>query len=743
MKKTTKRTKKKSPPISEASKEGIKKQLIKELSSLEYKPLSQSHLLKQLCLSEEDESLAKKVLTELICDGIIVTHKKKLALAEEKKAPTASGILKMHPRGFGFVIPDASSCLTEDVFIPKHLTDSAVDGDVVEIMLMPSSKPEKGPEGKILSVLKRSRSHLAGIIRAIDEGKHMIAFIPMFGSQKPAEVIPSNEFPVKIGDRIILKVIEWGGQNKAPLCEISHVIGHISDASLDIPAALEEFSIRKEFPQEALEQARSYGKEVAEEDKKSRVDLTGIETFTIDPETAKDFDDALSLTKDDKGYHLIVHIADVAHYTQQGSALDKEAFLRGNSTYFPGKCVPMLPEELSNNLCSLRPDTIRLTISVIMTFNNDGELTDHSIKRAFIQSQKRFTYEEAKEILDGKKKSPHADTLFLMEELCLLLKKKRYSRGSIDFALPEVVMLIDEGGEPTGFKIVEYDISHQLVEEFMLKANEVVAKSLADKGKPVVYRIHEEPAKDSLEDFAVLARSLGFGIKDSSSLVELQELFEKAKQTPFATQLAIAFIRSMKLASYSAENVGHFGLALEHYCHFTSPIRRYPDLVIQRLLFNQQNIESNFELISLECSEKERLSFKAEMSVKTLKKLRLLKRYFDEDPSKVYEANISKVKPFGIYFEISPYMLEGFLHISELENDYFIFQPRQNTLVGEKTGKRHSVGDKIQVMLSAVDFIIQESKWEILGKREKIAKKPNLPKPSDKKKSSKKKRKKR
>jgi ribonuclease R len=744
MKKKTSTPKKKATQPPHNLHDQITKTILLHVSSPNYHPLTQSQLLTELELQEAEETIAKKIITQMIVEGKIVAIKKKLSLAEEKKVATASGTLRLHPRGFGFVIPDAASQLKEDVFIPKHLTDNAVDGDIVEIALLPSTKPEKGPEGKILNIVKRSRPHLAGVIRIIDEGKHMLAFIPLFGPHKPAEVLPSKDFPVSIGDRVILKVVEWGGQNKGPLCEISHIIGHISNASLDIPAAVEEYSLRSSFPFQAVHQAKEYGAEVSQEEKKNRLDLTKVETFTIDPETAKDFDDALSLSKDARGYHLMVHIADVAHYVPQGCPLDKEALMRGNSTYFPGQCIPMLPEELSNHLCSLRPDTERLCISVLMSFDFDGNLTDHSIKRSFIKSQRRFTYEEAKEILDRKTTSPHACTLFLMEELCLLLKKKRSERGSIDFALPEVVLQVDTQGEPLCFKIVEYDISHQLVEEFMLKANEVVAQFLSNQNKPLLYRVHEEPSYDNLEEFGMLARSLGFPLKDATSIQELQALFLKAKETPYAYQLAVAFIRSMKLATYSAENVGHFGLALEYYCHFTSPIRRYPDLVIQRMLFNQQDIETNFELVSLECSEKERLSFKAEMSVKTLKKLRLLKKYFDEDPAKVYEASISKVKPFGIYFEISPYMLEGFLHISELEDDYFIFEAKQCALIGERTKKRHAAGDKIQVILDSVDFILQESKWHIVGKRspKKKTPPPNEKPRHEKKKAKKNKRKK-
>ncbi|MBM3207208.1 MAG: RNB domain-containing ribonuclease, partial [Chlamydiae bacterium] len=535
----------------DALRDSVESKLRSFLSSSSYSPMSQSQLMKELELPKEEETLAKKIITEFLLSGTIEAKKKKLSLIKpkiEQKQPLHSGTLRMHPRGFGFVVPDATSLLKEDVFIPKNLVGSAVDGDIVEIAVYPSKKKDKGPEGKVLTVLKRSRSHLAGIVlQIVDEGT-ILGFIPLFGIQRLAHIIPSAEIPVRVGDRVILKVLEWGNQSKPPVCEISSLLGHISNPSIDIPAALEEFCIRGPFPDEVINEAKNLGMEVSDEDKKGRLDLTKIETFTIDPETAKDFDDALSLLRDENGFTLYVHIADVAHYVKQSSALDKEALLRGNSTYFPGKCVPMLPEELSNHLCSLKPDVIRLCITVIVYFDNQGTVTNHQIKRSYIHSKRRFTYEEAKAVLDGKLESPHSKTLHNMKDLCLLLKKKRYDRGSIDFALPEVVLELDKEGMPTGFKIVEYDISHQLVEEFMLKANEVVAKSLADQGKPVVFRIHEEPAPESLEDFGTLARALGFPLSDSHDIKQLQKLFEEAKESEFAGQLSVAFIRSMKLA---------------------------------------------------------------------------------------------------------------------------------------------------------------------------------------------------
>ncbi|HNA62892.1 MAG TPA: ribonuclease R, partial [Rhabdochlamydiaceae bacterium] len=425
--------------------------------------------------------------------------------------------------------------------------------------------------------------------------------------------------------------------------------------------------------------------------------------------------DALSITKDKKEiYHLGVHIADVAHYVERGSPLDLEAAKRSNSTYFPGYCLPMLPHELSDNLCSLQPNVIRLTVSVLMSFDKSGSLLDYRITRSYIKSAKRFTYEEAKEVLDGNLKSPHLQALELMVELCKLLKNKRYERGSIDFSMPDLMIVVDDKGHPHQMKRVEYDITHQLVEEFMLKANETVAKHLAENKKPVVFRIHEEPSKDDFTDFYAMARSFGFSLPNAPTQQDIQTLFEKAKKSPHAGQLAVGFIRSMKLAYYSPDNVGHYGLALDYYCHFTSPIRRYTDLVIQRLLFNEEGKDLDLEKIAQQCSDRERVSFRAESSVKMLKKLRLLDRWMKDDPNEVYEAVVTRIKPFGLFFDLSHLMLEGFLHISELENDYFVFNAQQNALIGRTSGKTHIAGETIKVQPIAIDLIFLESRWELI-----------------------------
>jgi ribonuclease R len=629
---------------------------------------------------------------------------------------SVKGILRVHPRGFGFVVPANRLENPQDIFIPAHMIDGAVDGDEVEAEVFVSSlSSEKGPEGKIVFIIKRGREHTAGIVQEIGSGGVARVFAPLLGVTRPVMVnMEKKKQKLTVGDRVIVLIKNWGGKKAPAQGEVCHHLGNISDASIDIKAAIEEFDLESEFSKEAIKEAKAFGLSVKASEAKGRKNLKDTVCFTIDPKTARDFDDALSLKKDAQGnYHLAVHIADVAHYVKEGSELDKEAKERCNSTYFPGACNPMLPEELSNHLCSLKPNVVRAAVSVFMSFDKNANLTHSQILRTLIKSKKRFTYEEAKQVIDKKKKSPHAPILKLMVEFCLLLKQKRAERGSIDFSLPETILEVDKKGEPKGFTVSEYDISHQLVEEFMLKANEVVATTLSKRGSPVMYRTHEEPSEENRLEFCEFARSLSFFLPENPTKKDLQKLFDEAAKSPFAYQLTVAFIRSMKLAVYSPENIGHYGLALENYCHFTSPIRRYSDLITQRLLFDEQSETADLKEIALLCSEKERISFRAEMSVKNLKKLRYLKKQFDEDPHRTYNAIVSRIKPFGLLFEIPPLMIEGFLHISHLENDYFIYDSQRSMLVGRRTGKIHKMGETLKVKLLSVDLIVQESKWEL------------------------------
>lgn len=630
---------------------------------------------------------------------------------KSKKVPkllTLQGVLKMNARGFGFVtdIDDYP-----DVFIPKGGLESAVDGDKVEIHVTNENLGGKGPEGIVSQVLDRARRHLALIVTHKSNKTKSQGYSQVLGQSRQIEIVHSAKQELTIGDRIIVEVKDWGSRNKPVKSKFIQIIGHIDDPSTDVKSACEEFQIRNNFPEAAMHEAETFGKVVKKSQFKDRVDLTSQDCVTIDPKTAKDFDDALYVSKEKNGHFvLFVHIADVAAYVKEGSELDKEALSRCNSTYFPGTCVPMLPEALSNGLCSLKPNVPRLAATVEMHFDKKGDLLNYKIFRSVIKSKCRFSYEGAKEVLDGKTESIHLNHLENMVELCHLLKAKRRERGSVDFSMPELVIDCDEKGVPRKTYTVEYDITHQMVEEFMLKANEIVAIDLDNKKIPSMFRIHEPPHEESYQDFIKLARSLGISLPVDPNVFDIQKMFQELAHLPIAHHLSVAFIRSMKLASYSSDNVGHYGLGLTHYTHFTSPIRRYSDLVIQRLLFEKCH-EMNITHIADKCSKHERTSFKAEMNVKQLKKLRLLQKWLTENKNKIYDAMITKVKPFGFFFDMTDLGVEGFFHFSDLKDDYYIYDEKLELLYGRRKGRELKSGVKIKVQPEHIDLVYSQVTW--------------------------------
>ncbi|HXF29835.1 MAG TPA: VacB/RNase II family 3'-5' exoribonuclease, partial [Chlamydiales bacterium] len=635
--------------------------------------------------------------------------------AEDNREDIVVGVIRLHPRGFGFVEVEGQEV---DIFIPKPYVNGAVDGDRVEVLINRESVSEKGPDGKILSVIERKRSQIVGIIAHLRD-KHPMAYSSLLGDRAFVVVeqdsLKKPKESLKVGDRVLLEVTDWGSQKTAPHAVLKEKLGSISDPTIDIQVAILEYDLRQEFPEEAKKEALAFGTKVARQDLEGREDLTELECFTIDPDTAKDFDDAISVVKEKKHYVLGVHIADVSHYVKPGSHLDKEARLRCNSTYFPGKCVPMLPHELSDNLCSLKEGVLRLTVSVFLTIDFQGNILNSRISRSVIKSKKRFTYKQAKQVLDGELKSSHKLTLQELETLCHLLKKKRAERGSVELTMPELVLLVDTDGVATGTEVVQYDITHQMVEECMLLANETVAKHLSSQGKELTWRVHEEPAAESLREFAVLVEAFGYKLPASPTPEDIQALFVTIPPGPTGQYLATCYIRSMRLACYSADNIGHYGLSLEHYCHFTSPIRRYVDTIAHRLLFEPAYDKKTIEAICKDASDRERLSAKAEMSVKQLKKLRYLDKLRKEKEWRQFEAVVTRIKPFGIYFDLIELMLEGFLHISELDGDYFIFDDKRLQLRGRHHGMVYRAGDPLFVLVKDIDFITQEATFELVS----------------------------
>lgn len=698
----------KSPKKDERLKRNLARTILQYIGGKRYSPLTAEELIAQLTIPENVHQTFFSALELLVQEKELVLNRDRYQLQKEENQLVV-GTISVHPvKGFGFVSVTGKE-KGKDVFIPKQHMGNAINGDTVEIEI--TEVTAKGPEGRIIAILKRSRSHLGCTILEKEKGRYL-AYAPLLGAQKAVYIKSPEKLKLEEGDRLICKVIDWNTDDGAVSAEVVRRIGHISDPSCDVAAAIEEFELPDGFSKEAIQEAKAYGKRVSAD---NRLDLSHLETVTIDPDTAKDFDDAISLTQDEKGHFFLgVHIADAAWYVKKGSHLDREAFQRCNSTYFPGFCLPMLPEELSTELCSLKANVKRLTISLLAEFDSEATLVDYKIVRACIKSRKRFTYEEAFDVLEKRRKNTYLPLLDRMVALCKLFKEKRRGRGSIDFAMAEGKIFVDEMGTPLKIVQVEYDITHQMIEEFMLKANEIVSIHLAKQGKEQIFRIHEEPSTEAFEDFYAYARALGFPLPSKPTSSDLQQLFERAKDSPLAPQLSVSFIRSMKQALYSPENLGHFGLALEYYCHFTSPIRRYTDLVIQRLLFDEADVDADLASIALACSEKERLSMRAENSVVLLKKLRLAAAAFAKNPAQSYAVAITKTKPFAIFFEVPEFALEGSIHVSELGRDYFEYNPKTLTFRGSRSGRTFSCGSQISVQLASIDLIRQNASWQIV-----------------------------
>ncbi len=676
-----------------------------------YSPQNKESLIERLKIHPEHFEIFDRVLKDLKTQGKLEETGDKIVAQEEKpKENVVVGTIKMHPRGFGFVVVKNSE--DPDIFIPKPYVNNAIDGDVVEVIVS-SELSERGPEGKVSSIVSRKRNSVVGTISDVSS-KIAHAYCSLLGEKRQVEVTNIDQ-KLKVGDRVLIEVTRWGDKEESCQGELTKIIGHISDPESDIPAAILENELRCEFPQDAVDEAIAFGTRVKKEDLEGREDLRDMELFTIDPDTAKDYDDAISVEIKDGLYELGVHIADVSHYVKEKSALDREASLRCNSTYFPGKCIPMLPSELSDNLCSLREGVLRLTVSVFMTIDNSGDVKSYRIVKSVIKSKKRFTYKQAKKVLDGELESIHKKKLHQMVDLCYLLKKKRQERGSVQLFMPEFKVMVDEKGKPTGTELIEYDITHQLVEEFMLKANETVARALTKQGKNATFRIHEEPAKESLREFAGLASAFGYHLPQDPTPQDIQAFFAEIPEGSQAAQyLATCYIRSMRLACYSPDNIGHYGLSLEHYTHFTSPIRRYVDTIIHRLLFDGNIDREKLQDISDMASERERISARAEGGVIFLKKLRLLSSKYNEERYRTYEAVVTRVKPFGIYFDVLDFMLEGFLHVSELDEDFFDYSEKEMMLLGRYQGLSYKAGDKLSVSVRHIDFILQECSWQLM-----------------------------
>ncbi|OGN62757.1 MAG: hypothetical protein A3F09_03700 [Chlamydiae bacterium RIFCSPHIGHO2_12_FULL_49_11] len=618
-----------------------------------------------------------------------------------KKAPRLTGIISLHKRGFGFVKVGPN----KEIFIPPPMTGGAMHGEKVEVEII--SRSERGPEGRVVKVDAKKNQVIVATVISAKNGK-IDLFSPFLDDQREILLKKSDE-PVSTGDRVALLILNRSGSTLT--CKIHKILGSMYDPATDISAAMLQYGLMPRFPEKVVEEIEM----LQEAEEAGRKDLTAQQTVTIDPKDAKDYDDAIYIERTSSGYLLFVHIADVSYYVKEGSFLDKEAFKRGNSTYFPGFVVPMLPEKLSNDLCSLKENVPRRAVTAEIACDREGRVHRTAFYRSMIRSAKRFSYEEAKEVLDGKRSDPNKPLLDLMHEVALKFKNLRRERGSVELSLKESRIECDKAGVPQHVTSVYYDITHQMIEEFMLKANEAVALEIEKKHPESIYRVHEEPAEQNMQEFFSYARMLGFHLSPKPSQEEIIALFSLAEQTPYIEDLALRYIRSMKMAVYATENIGHYGLSLSHYTHFTSPIRRYIDLVIHRLLLDNAK-KHNLEKIADHTSTTERTSFKAEMYVISLKKLRLILATYEKDPKTVFPGRITKLGQHGVTFDLPDLGFDGFIDIGLLPGGSWYYDEKIFRLVNGRSKQRLNLGETISLRIQNISLLHEKIDWVWLDK---------------------------
>lgn len=687
-----------------------------------------AELVRRLSVPENEQKILSRALAELHNEKLISRARRKrygylapashIFTGEVTITKQGSGIVKLLPPQKG-----------EIVVSPKFL-GTALDGDKVRVAVFaePANKNSELPQfGEVVEILERSSKPIVGVFQ---KSKHFFFVTPddsrigrdiYIGKGKTAGARP--------GQKVTVVIDEWESRQHNPEGHVIEVLGKSGEVSAEMASVARQFQLPLSFPKDVLAEAEKIPEEIPDDEIKKRLDLRELVCFTIDPEDAKDFDDAVSLQLLDDGNFLLgVHIADVSHYVREGSLLDREALKRGTSVYLADEVIPMLPEKLSNVLCSLRPKEDRLTYSVMMTLTPNGTVKNYSIKKSVIHSKRRFTYEEVQKIINTGK-GDFANTITAMHTLSQTLLKKRMKEGSLDFETVETKFRFDEHGKPTEIiKKVRLD-AHRLVEEFMLMANQVVAKhiGLAKKEeniKPFVYRIHDKPDPEKLRDFAEFVEHLGYSLNISGGVTSraLQKLLRDVKGKEEENVINDVAIRSMAKAIYSETNIGHFGLAFRYYTHFTSPIRRYPDLIVHRLLheyekgkLSQKRREQLLDVLPDICkqsSDMERKAMEAERASVKVMQVEYMKRHVGD----VFHAIISGVTNFGLFVEITDLLVEGLIRVRDLEDDYYVFDEKKYALIGRRTKKQYRLGDKVTVQVVRVDPEEREIDFVLVNK---------------------------
>lgn len=702
---------------------GIKQTLLSFMREEAYRPMDIQELVAVFDINPDEYKSFKKVLKSMEREGLIVrTKKDKFGVPE--RLGLITGKLQVHQKGFGFLLPEAEG--EKDVFIPSSSMNGAMNGDKVLVQITREDLNGKKREGEVREVLERSNSKIIGVY----EHSRNFGFVVPEDTRLNQDIFISKKDRngAKDGDVVICEIVKWADKRRSPEGIVKEVLGRKGDKGLDILTIIKKYGLPEEFSEKVLNYAENIEEEIEAKEYARRKDLRNLRMVTIDGEDAKDLDDAVSIERLDNGkFRLGVHIADVSHYVREKNPLDKEALKRGTSVYLIDRVIPMLPKKLSNGICSLNPKVDRLALSCFMVIDKNGKVIQHEIEESVIKTSERMTYTDVTKILENndeeliKRYDYLVDDFKAMEELCNILREKRIKRGAIDFNFEESKIILNDLGKPIDIKPYDRAIANRIIEEFMLVCNETIAEHMFWTNLPFVYRIHEEPDEEKLEKFKEFVYNLGYIVRwgQEAHPRALQDILEKVKGKKEETVVSTLLLRSMMQAKYSPECVGHFGLAAKYYCHFTSPIRRYPDLQIHRIIKEQLNgkidekragrLTNIVEIASKQSSEMERLAQEAEREVDDLKKA----EYMQERIGEEFTAIISSVTSFGLFAEL-PNTIEGLIHITALDDDYYIYDEAHLCLIGERTKKVYRLGDEIKVRCTRVDIDNREVYFDLI-----------------------------
>lgn len=689
-----------------------------------YVPMKLKELAILLQVPKDQRKELKAIMDSLEAEGKVhVSKKGKYTKGEAKRIV---GTYQAHARGFGFVAVEGED---DDIFISEDDTNGAFHGDQVEVTIK-SAPDGKRREGKVVRILSHGTTRLVGYFQknknfgfVVPDNQRFIkdVFVPLERSKGAVT-----------GHKVVVELTKYGGDNKKPEGKIVEIIGHVNDPGTDIMSIVKGYDLPIEFPEKVLNQAERVAKDVSTADMAGRMDIRDWQMVTIDGEDAKDLDDAISLTKEGENYKLGVHIADVTNYVQEKSALDREAYKRGTSVYLVDRVIPMLPHILSNGICSLNEGEDRLALSCIMTINDKGNVVDYKIAETVICVDRRMTYTSVKKILEEqdeeecKKYEEFVPMFQMMEKVAGILREKRKKRGSIDFDFPETKMVLDEQGKPIELKPYDRNVATKIIEDFMLLANETVAEHYFWQEIPFVYRTHEQPDEEKIQKLAIFINNFGHSMHIANNAVrpkEIQKLLAKVEGTNEEALISRLALRSMKQAKYAPENTGHFGLATTYYCHFTSPIRRYPDLQIHRIIKEdlrgrmndnrREHYEKILPEVTKQCSERERLAEEAERETIKLKKV----EYMEEHIGEVFEGVISSITKWGIYVEL-PNTIEGLVHVTNMHDDHYDYIEERFEMVGEHTRKVYKLGQTVYIVATGTDRLQRTIDFEFVEKEE-------------------------